>query len=583
MKKKIEIALLGILLTFLPFLVRLKILPTEPGTLMYLTHPLGEAIGDMFHYEKSRVLIVLGISMLFIMILKRNLKKTYYYIGLIIYGAGVLLSTFFSPFLPIALGGGGNRYEGIFVLLSYVVVSFFVINFVRERKDVKYFIYILLIGSFFVSLAGITEFLGMSIYKIPFLAKIAIPQEGLLDKVTYPEGYISMAQVIKFSPKFHNVKASLGNSNYSGSYGVMICMFLFPLILKSKERFTRYIFMFFYAANLALLLAGRSRAGIYASIASFIIFMVLCRKEIWKRKVFLLEIPLITGAIFLALNLLSSGAVGDNIENLEVNRKVNLRDVKSIGNTLEVTSYDNKLILKSGKEELSFYREDGSLVPVNIEKNIISLEDPKFQKYSFENKEKGVLELQYDEIKFPLVIQNQKFKTIGWSRKPEEIISPERMAKWDRYQRKASSRVYIWSRSLPLLKKSGFFGFGPDTYPIIFPQNDYFGKNVSLNNPYIFVSKPHNLYLQIGINTGWLSLFGFLLLVICYCLDSLRIYFNSGYENIYEIVGVGCSLAVIGYLMTGMFNDSAVSVAPTFWAILGLGISMNIKIRKGVI
>jgi O-antigen ligase len=463
------------------------------------------------------------------------------------------------------------------------VVSFFVINFVRERKDLKHFIYILLLGSFFVSLAGITEFMGMSIYKIPFLAKFAIPQEGLLDKVTYPEGYISMAQVIKFSPKFHNVKASLGNSNYSGSYGVMICMFLFPLILKSKDEFTRYIFMFFYAVNLALLLAGRSRAGIYATIASFIIFMVLCRKEIWKRKIFLLEIPLITGAVFLALNLLSSGAVGDNIENLEVNKKVNLREIRSIENTLEVSSYDNKLVLKYGEEELSFYKEDGTLIPGNIEENIITLGDPEFQKYSFENKENEVLELQYDEIEFPLVIQKQKFKTIGWSRKPEEIVSPERIENWDRYQRKASSRVYIWSRSLPLLKKSGFFGFGPDTYPIIFPQNDYFGKTVSWNNPYMFVSKPHNLYLQIGINTGWISLFGFLLLVICYCLDSLRIYFSSSYEDIYEIVGVACSLAVMGYLMAGMFNDSAVSVAPTFWAILGLGISMNIKIRKGII
>ena len=583
MKKKIEIALLGILLTFLPFLVRLKILPTKPGTLMYLTHPLGEAIGDMFHYEKSRLLILLGIGMIFIMLFKRNFKKTYYYSGLIIYGLGVLLSTFFSPFLPIALSGGGNRYEGVFVLLSYMVISFFVISFVREKRDVKYFIYMLMLGSFFVSLAGITEFMGMSIYKIPILAKFAIPQEGLLGKVAYPEGYISMAQVIKFSPKFHNVQATLGNSNYTGSYAVMIFMFLLPLILKSKDRFTRYIFIFFYSANLALLLAGRSRAGIYASIASFFIFLVLCRREIWKRKIFLVEIPIITGAVFLTLNLLSSGAVGDNIENLELNKKVNLREVKSIGDTLEITSYDDKLVLKSEEKKISFYREDKTPIPTKLNGNIISLEDSGFNKYSFETKGNGLVELHYDEVKFPLVIQNEVFKTIGWSRKPEEIITPDRMEKWDRYQRKASARVYIWSRSLPLLKKSGFFGFGPDTYPIIFPQNDYFGKTVSWGNPYMFVSKPHNLYLQIGINTGWISLFGFLLLVVSYCLDSLRIYFNSSYENIYEIVGVGCSLAVIGYLMTGMFNDSAVSVAPTFWAILGLGISMNLKIRKEII
>jgi O-antigen ligase len=583
MIKKIEVALLWILLAFLPFLVRLKVLPTKPGTLMYLTHPLGDAIGDMFHYEKSRVLIFLAISMLLIVLINRNFKRTYYYTGLFIYLLGIIFSTFFSPFLPIALSGGGNRYEGIFVLTSYVMVTVFIVNFVREKKDVKIFISALLVGSFFVSLAGITEFMGMSIYKIPFLTKFAIPQEGLLEKVSYPEGYISMAQVIKFSPKFHNVKATLGNSNYSGSYAVMTLFMILPLILKAKKISVRYFLLFLYSMNLALLLAGRSRAGAYASIASFFVFIVLCRKGIWKRKAFLLEVAISTILVFSALNFMSSGEIGGNIEDLEINSKVHLREAKNIGDTLEIDSYDEKLILRSGKKSLSFYREDGTPIPIKLEENIINLKDPRFSKYSFEKQENGIVDLNYGEMKFPLLIQNRKIKTIGWSRKPEDIVSPERMKSWDRYQKKASKRVYIWSRSLPLLKKSGFFGFGPDTYPIIYPQNDYFGKTIAYGSPYMFVSKPHNLYLQIGINTGWVSLFGFLILVISYTLDSLRIYFKSDYENIYEIVGVGCSLAVLGYLMTGMFNDSAVSVAPTFWTILGLGISMNLKIRKGLI
>lgn len=583
MREKIEGVLLWMLLAFLPFLVRLRVLPTKPGTLMYLTHPLGEAIGDMFHYEKSRVLIFLGISMLLVMLIKRNFKKTYYYTGLFLYMIGVVLSTFFSPFLSIALSGGGNRYEGVFVLLSYVVVTVFIMNFIREKKDVKFFLSALLVGSFFVSLAGISEFIGMSIYKIPFLTKFAIPQEGLLEKVAYPEGYISMAQVIKFSPKFHNVKATLGNSNYSGSYAVMTLFMIMPLILKAKKLSLRCFFIFLYSMNLALLFAGRSRAGAYASIVSFLIFLILCRKEIWKRKSFLVEIGVSTVAVFLLLNFMSSGEMGKHIEDLEANSEIRLREAESIGDTLQITSYDDKLILKSGEKNLSFYRGNGTPIPLKLEGDIIRLEDPEFREYSFEKKENGIVELHYYETKFPLLIEDKKIKTIGWSRKPEDIVSPDRIEIWDRYQRKASKRVYIWSRSLPLLQKSGFFGFGPDSYPIIYPQNDYFGKTIAYGSPYMFVSKPHNMYLQIGINTGWVSLFGYLLLVICYSLDSLRIYFNSNYENIYETVGAGCSLAVMGYLMTGMFNDSAVSVAPIFWAILGLGISMNLKIRRGLI
>ena len=37
---------------------------------------------------------------------------------------------------------------------------------------------------------------------------------------------------------------------------------------------------------------------------------------------------------------------------------------------------------------------------------------------------------------------------------------------------------------------------------------------------------------------------------------------------------VGLLCAVVGYLATGMFNDSITSIAPIFWTLLGIGIAM---------
>jgi len=38
--------------------------------------------------------------------------------------------------------------------------------------------------------------------------------------------------------------------------------------------------------------------------------------------------------------------------------------------------------------------------------------------------------------------------------------------------------------------------------------------------------------------------------------------------------------AVAAYLATGFFNDSVISVAPVFWILLGIGISMNLRIKS---
>ena len=153
--------------------------------------------------------------------------------------------------------------------------------------------------------------------------------------------------------------------------------------------------------------------------------------------------------------------------------------------------------------------------------------------------------------------------------------------KWmDGYELRGSKRIYIWSRTIPKLKKTGFLGGGPDTYSLIFPQEDNFGKQIAYGNPSMIVDKPHNLYLQMLINMGYLFFTGFIILVGAYLIQSIKIYRNREFNGFYEIVGLTTALAVSSYLAAGMFNDSAVSVAPYFWFFMGLGIAVNRIIEK---
>ena len=147
----------------------------------------------------------------------------------------------------------------------------------------------------------------------------------------------------------------------------------------------------------------------------------------------------------------------------------------------------------------------------------------------------------------------------------------------------ASSRGYIWSRSLPMLRNTLLLGTGPDTFVFEFPQNDLLGKLYAYDSATTIVDKPHNLYLQIALNEGVIALLAFLGIILIYIVDSIKLYALKSKFTENEIMGISVFLAVIGYLFAGIFNDSVISVAPIFWIVLGVGVAVNFINRKAFV
>ena len=78
-----------------------------------------------------------------------------------------------------------------------------------------------------------------------------------------------------------------------------------------------------------------------------------------------------------------------------------------------------------------------------------------------------------------------------------------------------SNRGYIWARTIPLLKDNIIVGSGPDTFVLEFPNYDY------VNSAYVgflnqIVTKPHNLYLQMAVQTGCVSAIAFIVFCLMY-------------------------------------------------------------------
>jgi len=177
---------------------------------------------------------------------------------------------------------------------------------------------------------------------------------------------------------------------------------------------------------------------------------------------------------------------------------------------------------------------------------------------------------------------NEGVKLLGSGGRIIEPIIADTIKSLDGLEKLASGRGYIWGRTIPLLKTYIISGSGPDNYPMAFPQDEVLAKLYTFNDPSIIVDKPHNLYLQISINTGIISIFSILAALVYYFITSFKLYSKITYDSLEKYLGASCLISVIGYFAAGMFNDSVVSVAPILWIIFGLGISINLRLKKEI-
>lgn len=133
--------------------------------------------------------------------------------------------------------------------------------------------------------------------------------------------------------------------------------------------------------------------------------------------------------------------------------------------------------------------------------------------------------------------------------------------------RVGSERLFIWSRTVPLLRDRPLLGSGPDTFNMVFRMTrdeakHYFGAS------YFYVDKAHNNYLQIAATMGLPALFSYVLFLFLSMKKSWSGIVRRGFQrNIYPLALFS---GLLGYMIQDFFNISVVSVAPVFWSLMGL-------------
>lgn len=599
-KNKIAAVLLGLVLALVPLIVSAYYY--EIGLMEFPWFANSEKGYDFFLYWKGQALILLcGLLALYAavkpFVVKENKHAAFagrwfdkrYIIVLAVYFAAAVLSTVLSEHKDMAVWGGYEQWEGMIIIAAYVAVLFFAYFLVSGNTEINIVIWVLFAGVFVMSVLSVGQFFERDFFR------------GEMGQSVMN---FMLAKKLKFTFAFDpgRVYATLYNPNYVGSYVALVMPIVLSLIsIKERGFFTlKNVMAALTAVFLVIMLVGSESVtgflGVFASFVLLAAFVVMHNKTHPKR----IWIAAGICVVVLAAAVCFNRPVFEYGFNKFVNPKPNnflIKSMESEGEYLHIRTVEDdllKLKIRATETGCQYEAVDGDGKKVETyageEANVTKFDDQRFSGIECQAKSiqaDGLLNAV--DVKTPSTGKSYTVvlggETTDGSTQQSEYLIYNPFQKVDelrhipsvgfeKNQHFGSRRGYLWSRTFPLLTKHILLGSGPNTFVYEFPNDDYVGmKNVGYEAN--IVTKPHNMFMQIWVQTGLLSLIAFLALYVLYFADSMKQYFRKTEYTRFEVVGIGILLGTFGYLVTGLANDSTVAVAPVYWCLLGVGMAVN--------
>jgi hypothetical protein len=571
------------IIAILPFIVRLKEYETPLSDYPWFSST--NQFVDFFLYYKQWTFICISFIMALIIIIRgyvsrKTLRFSPIFIPLAVYAGLAFISSVFSKNKNYSFTGIFEQFESIFVLLGYCLVVYYIYLFVNTERDVILILNSLLISVIILGILGLMQFLGHDFFKM---------QTGL--KLITPNLYWNALDTFSFNFDAKRVYLTLYNPNYVGVYVSLILPILFILMFFLKKLWLFPVYLLAIAGMIVSLVGSRSTTGIVGIIIAAFITLIFLRRYLLKY--FYISIPLF---IIVIVALFFFNGKFDNSLIYNMNKVLNIQ--KSLPNLTDIQTNDDELVIKYKGNALrvkfsvdnmnncyfDFLDEENNALPVSMEalNGPITILDERFPGFVF-------TPIMYDDVlSFIILIDEHEWYFTNqtddgtyyyinqYGRLDKIKTAPSVL--FTGYEDYATGRGYIWSRSIPLLKNNIILGSGADTFALEFPHQDYvnlynFGYDTQ------FLSKPHSLYLQVGVQTGVISLLAFLIFYGMYFISSIRIYLKGYFNNYYSKVGVSIFIGTISYMICSISNDSTITVAPVFWVLIGLGIAVNSKVK----
>lgn len=537
---------------------------------------------DIFLHSKMVAFSIVTVLVLVLTALKlrrmekttrRNALKTF--IPLLVYLGLVLLSTICSEDIRLSVFGAMDSKEPVLVLTGYVAVAFYAYLVIDTVEDVKQIVSAAIVGAGLMAFLGVLQTMGHDPLLTEGVQRLFVPAEVMENGSLQLKFPVGMAYCTLYNP------------NYVGTYVAMYVPLLLVGIVIFKQLWKKLVCGAVLTGLTVTLFTSQSRTGLIAIIAVLVMLFLFMGREVVKR--WYLVIPGITCfvMIFLLIDTYRDNLLTNRLKQMFAIEKSQdaLTGIDTTGNGVRVLYKDTEftvmmpisktdfsyVVLEQGEERTITYNEDRTYAYATLS----SGDEIVIQTANYSNQLAFGLHLDGRDYYFTNQIVRGNYKYINREvGRLDECIMPANV--FPGYEAVASGRGYVWGRSIPLLLDNFIVGSGPDTFAITFPQSDYVARYKSGFDNIIF-TRPHNFYLQMGVQTGTMSLLAFLVFYATYFLGSCRRYMFRKFVKTEEWLGFAAFLCTIGFMASGLANDSLIAVSPVFYVVLGMGMLINHK------
>lgn len=572
-----------LIVAVLPLIVRLTPYVTPLSKFPWFSDFNG--YDDVFLICKKNFLLFISFIMVLIIAGKAFMdKRSIKFLPLIaplgVYALLAFLSSVISKYRYYSLEGSFEQFESIYVILAYCIITYYVFLIVRTERDIKLIIVGLLFCVIVLSIIGITQTTGNDFFATEIGKKIMVPKRYWykIDELQFHFG--GWAYLTLYNP------------NYVGVYVAMVAPLLLVLTLFLKKDW-RTIFYIIGFVGLLVCLYGSHTSGGFIGLVCAILFMsiFLWRYLLKYRKV---TVPvMILGIIsIIAIFIVNGNTILNQVQKLFQSDKTmyKLKDIETNDSEV-IINYDNnvlkaQLIVENGSSYCLLFDENNKSISMQSNSDgTFTVLDNRFSGFIaapclYDQVPSFYIQIEEKKWIFTNQTEDGTYYLINQYGKYDKVFNAPSVI-FSNYGHLFNNRGFIWSKTLPLLKRYIILGSGADTFPIVYPQNDYVNLyNVGINDQ--LVSKPHSIYLQIAVQYGVLSLIAFLVFYVMYFVSSFKLYIKGVFHNYYAQVGFGIFVSTFGYMICGITNDSNLSVAPIFWLFMGLGIVSNMKAKPFV-
>lgn len=578
-------------LCMLPMIIWIIVIPLVVK-IKYFKNPLldypwysGETtLADFFLYYRSILITAVGACMFLLLLwqLVQQRRKclclnadTNIFIPLIGYMILVVLSSLFSEYGYFCTHGMPDQFETVWCILAYVTAVFYSYYIIISHNAEKRILTICFIGAAIVGLICALQYFKIDLYRIIYAGK----------------GY-------SFSFEEGTVYGPFYNINYVGYYTLLFTPLFILLALFYKNLKVKITSTIISVLLLISMWGAKSSTAIisFVGVSIFAVLFILFKNSRKKKILWAPIFVILTAGFCVCILLFPYISAYILVSDTE---KTELENIYTHDDNVEIDYKGEKLFVSLSEEgnSIMFSLSDQNQQIIPFE------EAATTDGYSYYN----IIDERFSDIRLTPILLSQESPIYGFmltidgkdwcftnqmtddgtfyyytdigklAKLTEDTVSDD-FEPLVHMSSLANGRGYIWNKTITLLKNYVILGSGADTFTLVYPNGDFVDK---YNNGYdnLILSKPHNLYLQIAVQTGMLSLICFLVFYGWYFVSSLRLYFRLKFDNILTVVGFAIMLGTLGYMISGIANDSTITVAPLYWALIGTGIGINNQIK----